>query len=383
METSLRNSPETQDQVDQHRGLYRALFSSAPLQGVVPLVQASYENAVEIYELVKYMYSHNETVFNGLHNAQATLDTLQTLAFASERSKTSRHSTNPDDSIDALYSIAGRTLASQVANELVGMLAADGGGGKMTLLFGSARPLLSFLSVGGLLTGETPASGPFSRLPEPGAAMVFEVVSPNRSSTLDSFPAVSDLRVRFSYRATANANETFATHPLLGSGFVIPYPSFVRRMRDRGSTPSGWCDICRAGDAVYWCASPSPAQPSISPVVGGIIGAVLTAALAGIVTIAYHFVWKAGIGKASRDGSAGGFRGSQTAPADADVALSKGGAREARVGSWEMRSGDKDEAATLGIARVLAKDSDTTWRPRDDADGISISGPPVKPRECV
>ncbi|KAM4060641.1 histidine phosphatase superfamily (branch 2) domain-containing protein [Hirsutella rhossiliensis] len=386
METNLRNSRDTQDQVDQYRSLYQTLFSSAPLQGVIPLVQASYENAAEIYELVKYMYTHNETVFNGLDNAQDTLNTLQALAFASERAKTSHNSTNPDDSLHVLYSIAGRTLASQVANDLVRMLAADGGGGKMTLLFGSARPLLSFFSVGGLLTRQNLVSGPFSRLPEPGAAMIFEVISDSQSSTSGSSPAMGDLKVRFYYRATANANETFATYPLFGSGFdgaIIPYASFVRRMRDRGSTPSGWCDICSPRNTVYWCVSPSCAKPSISPVVGGIIGAVLTAALAGIITLVYHVLQKRRTSKAPRDGSAGGFRGAQRRPADADVALSKGGVREERIGSWEMRARDKNEEPTSDIARAVTKDCDTTWRERDDGDGISITGPPVKPRESV
>lgn len=386
IETSLKTSRDTQNRVDQHRSLYQALFSTAPLQGVIPLVQASYENAVEIYELVKYMYTHNETVFSGLDNARDTLETLQALGFASERAKTSHNSTNPDDSLNVLYSIAGRTIANQVANELVGMLAADGGGGKLTLLFGSARPLLSFLSVSGLLTSFNLASGPFSRLPEPGAAMIFEVVSDNRSSTLGRFPGVGDLKVRFYYRATANANETFETYSLFGSGSggeIIPYASFIRRMRDRGSTPSGWCEICRPGDTVYWCASPSAAEPSISPVVGGIIGAALTAALGGIVTLVYHVVQKHGAGEASREGSTGGFRGAQRGPADADVVLSKTGRGEERIGSWEMNGGGEDGVATLDVARVMTKDDDRAWRQRDDGDGISITGPPVKPRESV
>lgn len=397
--TNLTNTKAIQDSVRQSQDLYRKLFSSAPLQGTVPPTSATYLNAYEIYDLVSYLYTHNETVFKGLKDADSTLDTLRTNAFDLERAKTSHNSTTKDDPLNVLYSIAGRTLAYQVASKLNGTVAANGASRRMTLMFGSFRPLLSFLSVGGLLTKENLSSGPFSRLPEPGAAMVFELISERYSSNSGGFPSADDLKIRFSYRATANANETFATYPLFGSGFggpSIPYTSFMQRMQDRGTSPVDWCGVCNPGATAPWCASSSGdkggscspyGSSGISPAVGGVIGAVIMAALIGLSSLALFALGGFRLqrpGTNERSGTLGGFQGAERMAQDPDVAVSKVGSREERIGSWELRDGGGggEHQVPSANAGIVTRDFHRATS-RMEEDGVSVSGAPVNAHENV
>ncbi|POR34591.1 Heterokaryon incompatibility protein 6, OR allele, partial [Tolypocladium paradoxum] len=393
--TNLTNTKAIRDSVSQSQDLYQGLFSSAPLQGTIPLTSATYLNAYEIYDLVSYLYTHNETVFKGLRDANSTLNALRSNAFDLERAKTSLNSTTKDDPLSVLYSIAGRTLAYQVANNFNGTVAANGASRKMTLMFGSLRPLLSFLSVGGLLTRETLASGPFSRLPEPGAAMVFELISGRYSSNSGGFPSAADLSIRFYYRATANANETFATYPLFGSGFdgpSVPYTSFVQRMQDRGTSPVDWCGVCNPGAAASWCPNSSSdkggscsGNSGISPAVGGVIGAVIMAALMGLASLALFALGGFRVqrpAKSERSSTLGGFKGAERMAQDADVAVSKGGSREERIGSWEMRDGGRERHVPSTNAGIVTRDFHRTTS-RMEEDGVSVSGAPVHARESV
>ncbi|KND94197.1 Heterokaryon incompatibility protein 6, OR allele, partial [Tolypocladium ophioglossoides CBS 100239] len=395
MGTNLTNTKAIQDSVSQSKDLYQTLFSSAPLQGTIPLTSATYLNAYEIYDLVSYLYTHNETVFKGLKDANNTLNTLRANAFNLERAKTSHNSTSKDDPLNVLYSIAGRTLAYQVANNLNGTVAANGASRKMTLMFGSLRPLLSFLSVGGLMTRENLASGPFSRLPEPGAAMVFELISERYSSNSGGFPSTDDLKIRFYYRTTANANETFVTYPLFGSGFdgpIVPYMSFVQRMQDRGTSPVDWCGVCNPGATASWCSNSSSSgdsssgNSSISPAVGGVIGAIIMAALIGLVSLGLFALGGFRVfrvqrpGKNERSSTLSGFKGPERMAQDADVAVSKGGSREERIGSWEMRDGDREHQVFSTNAGIVTRDFHSTTS-RMEEDRVSVSGAPVKARE--
>ncbi|PNY27949.1 Heterokaryon incompatibility protein 6 [Tolypocladium capitatum] len=393
--TNLANTKVIQDSVNQSKDLYQKLFSSAPLQGTIPLTSATYLNAYEIYDLVSYLYTHNETVFKGLQDANSTLNILRSNAFDLERAKTSHYSTIKDDPLTVLYSIAGRTLAYQVANKLNGTVAATGASYKMTLMFGSLRPLLSFLSVGGLMTRENLASGPFSRLPEPGAAVVFELFSERYSSNSGGFPSADDLKIRFYYRATASANETFATYPLFGSGFdgpSVPYMSFLHRMQDRSTSPMNWCGVCNPGATASWCSSSSSHKgasssetPSISPAVGGVIGAIIMAALIGFVSLALFGLGGFRVqrpGNNERSSTLGGFKGAERMAEDADVAMSKDGSRGERIGSWEMRESGKEHQVPSMNAGIVTRDFHRTTS-RMEEDGVSVSGAPVKAHESV
>ncbi|KJZ71970.1 hypothetical protein HIM_08650 [Hirsutella minnesotensis 3608] len=248
---NLNNSQSMQEAIKQHKSFYHGLFSSPPLQGLMPLDRAGYENALDIYELVDYMYNHNQTVYDRLEDAQNTLDTLQALAFTAERARISPPSGSSDEKLDTLYSVAGRTLATQLARLVLSATGSEGrAGSKMAFLFGSMRPLLSFLSVAGLLTSGNASSSRLSRLPEPGASIVLEVISSGPFNASTPLPETDALQVRFSYKPSADSNAAFERHPLFGSGSTMPYRAFIRQMRLEGVTPLQWCDVCGAGSVL-------------------------------------------------------------------------------------------------------------------------------------
>ena len=349
--------------------------------------------------MVSYLYSHNQTVFEGLKDANNTLSILRANAFDLERAKTSRNGTSQDDPTSMLYSIAGRTLAYQVANIINGTVQANGASRKLTLMFGSLRPILSFLSVGGLMTKENLASGPFSHLPEPGAAMIFELVSERYSDNSGGFPSASDIKIRFYYKASTNANETFATYSLFGSGFdgsSVSYTSFMQRMQDRSSSPGDWCGACSPGATAPWCSTwtsidggscPSPGSRGMSPAVSGVIGAVIMAALVGFASLALFALggfrlMRVGKHERSRSRTLGGFKGAERKAQDADVAVSKVGSREERIGSWEMRDGNREHQVPSTNAGIVTRDFHRTTS-RMDEDGVSMSGVPVNTHENV
>ncbi|KYK61751.1 hypothetical protein DCS_02894 [Drechmeria coniospora] len=343
-----------QSQINDNRPFYENLFSSDPLKGFVTPAQATYLNAYELYDLVNYQYRHNGTVFKELQDANKTIDTLQVNAYNLEQDKAIHDANKKDDPLNALYSIAGRTLAYEVEDKLNGIVARKGGGVKISLMFGSFRPLLSFLTIAGLLTTENLASGPFSRLPEPGATMIFELVSDMSSSNSDVFPPTDKLKVRFYYRSTANANDVFTSFALFGAGSdqtSVPYSSFVKSMEDRSTSPTSWCSVCKPDAPASWCAglsgNRSSSRRSTSPFVAGLIGA---ATMAGLVAIATLVLWMLGRlrfqrphKKADSDNiyTPRGFQGEMRKASDADVAVSGHGEHKERVGSWEMQSGEQ------------------------------------------
>ena len=156
---------------------YKQLFDSGPLEGFIDADYADYWKAYEIYELVNYMYTHNVTVFSDLDRANDTLATLEANALEFETALTSPHSENKDDETDALYTIAGRTLAAKIEAQFLANIARDGQQNKLTMMFGSHIPLMSFFHIANLKSGTSKESDPFSKLPQPGAAMVFELIS--------------------------------------------------------------------------------------------------------------------------------------------------------------------------------------------------------------
>ncbi|PFH60563.1 hypothetical protein XA68_10768 [Ophiocordyceps unilateralis] len=396
MDTSFLKRQDIGARIEATAGIYEALFSSQPLQGTVPLEQANYVNALEVYNLVNYLYAHNETVFRKLGNAKEVISVLNTLAYSSERDKTGYNGTADDSSAVAanasyadIYSIAGRTLATQLARRLATVVGAGGARGKMTLMFGSSRPLISFLSVAGLLTRQNVASGPLSHLPGPGAALVLEVVSDAGAEDGRSFPRTSDLRVRFSYKPSADANETLTTYPLFGSGLdgaTIPYTAFIRHMADRGTTVSQWCHVCHSYLTSPWCAV-RPERSSSGN--GSAIIAVLGSALVVFVIafLGVVFCLRKEHTRCDRKKPVfkpfGGFRGAQKGPSDADVDISQGGTREARTGSWEMRQGIGLATSNANAGGIVTRNFSTPSAYRQDDDCASLSGLPVKPRETV
>ncbi|KPM43387.1 hypothetical protein AK830_g3222 [Neonectria ditissima] len=377
---------------------YQLLFSTSPLEGTVDLADANLWNAYEIYEYVSYMFIHNETVYDGLANATSILSTLESYATSMERTKNTYG--NEDDSAESeakevLYSIAGRTLANRVQQQFVSNLKWSGTRDKLSLMFGSFEPILSFISLSGLLTRETIESGPFSKLPEPGAAIVFELFSDNQDDQ-DEQPSYSDLSVRFYYRASADSDDNFRPHSLFGSENAnnsIPYSDFVSEMKKLGKTANEWCDICGTSSA-SWCYSSyvtigdsDSTMGHLDPIVAGVVGAVIMAVILALIAAALFFLvglrLRRNVVKEEEPSNpAGGFKSPETIVGDKDVAVTREGFHHERVGSWELRDGS--HMPSFDTAGIAKNDEPRERRMSLDDDDISVMGAtPVKAHESV
>ena len=413
METNreLRDRPELDALAKENDDFYMDLFSSKALDGTVTSSYPKVWNAYGLYELVSYMYTHNETVHDGI-DANSTLARLQDNALEMERAKNTRPSTIMDEEQRDLYTIAGRTLAMKVADTFRDALSWDFSRSKLSVMVGSHEPLLAFLSVGKLLTRDNLESGPFSRFPQPGAALVFELVG--KKSDNDT-PSENDLSIRFYYRASADEDATFENYALFGSGFggaTIPYTAFDSKMINEGLSSSQWCDVCGEGSA-RWCpqesslseggssdgsnhggsgSGGSESTSRLHPALAGLIGALIMGALtAGVALVLFAVAGfrirrvspeeRSSVGGSS-SGGGGGFKGPEKRTADADMAVSPTGLQQERVGSWELRDGN-NTGDLAGIVRNKGFGGREDARSIDDDDISMMGASPVNPRESV
>ncbi|PTD11223.1 hypothetical protein FCULG_00004288 [Fusarium culmorum] len=366
---------------------YQDLFSTPPLKGTISIQSANLKNAYELWQFVDYQYRHNETVHEELGNANGTLTLLNYYATKRERaansySDGSRDNSPSDDNsrLGVLYSIAGRTLAYKIASQFKNNIRWGSSYNKLTFMFGSIEPI-------------------------PGAALVFELFGEDPDSP-GRMPSMDSLRVRMSYRASADADEPFRTQPIFKSGpDGIAYTRFLQVMDQLGTSPSEWCNICGAPYAPWCIVSRSDddiwdgdSSSSLGPVIAGIIGAVI-ALTAMAVLVACLFVC-AGFriqrkqapdtppstaSAAAVGGAVGGFKGPEKKDGDADVVVTKQGVHHERVGSWELRS-PNELLPQPQMSGVITKDFDAPrHRTMEDSDDdISVIGAaPAKARESI
>ncbi|UKZ81947.1 hypothetical protein TrVFT333_009726 [Trichoderma virens FT-333] len=158
------------------QSLYRSLFATPPLQGTISNGSVNYWNAYNIYEYVNYMNTHNKSVNSGLGFANTTVGVLKENAFELERAMNGDTlSAAPNWTYNNITTIAGQTLGMQIASSLSGATLGSSGS-KLTLMFGSFEPMLAFFSLMGLYSTDNLLSGPFSTLPDPGSAMIIELI---------------------------------------------------------------------------------------------------------------------------------------------------------------------------------------------------------------
>lgn len=372
------------------------------MAGTINLQAANFWNAYVLFDYVNYMYSHNETVYKNLKNSNITLGRMEGYATDLERARhTNANGNGNSDPHNILYTISGRTLAERVAQQFLSNVQWKASREKLTLMFGSFEPIVSFLSVSGLLIPRAITAGPFHPIPKPGAAMVFELYGEDSTSP-DEQPSEDDLRVRFYYRETADLDEKFVPYGIFDSaddGTGMPYNDFVRAMQQVGKSPYEWCDICGPTPAP-WCAnrglsdssSGSGSSNGIDAAIAGIIGAVV---MLGIIFIALVVLFALGNYRLTRQpkpnnddnpeavmSPTGGFKGPEKKDGDADVTVTRAGVHHERVGSWELKEGTT--LPTFAGVGIVDKDLPRESRPSLDDDGISVMGAtPVKPHETI
>ncbi|CAJ0552824.1 Ff.00g009020.m01.CDS01 [Fusarium sp. VM40] len=399
--TNLTENDALGDLYQSTLPFYQNLFSTPPLEGTIDIDYASIWNAYPLWEFIDYQYRHNETVHEGLKDANNTLSFLNTNAVIMERAQNSYLDSADDNTpMDVLYSIAGRTMAYKVTSQFRSNIRWGSSYNKLTLMFGSMEPILGFISLSGLLTKENILKEPWSTLPKPGAALVFELFGEDPDAP-DRQPATDSLRVRMYYRASADADESFRNQPIFNSGpDGIAYSKFMQTMNQLGRSPKQWCDICGPTPAP-WCDLVDSDNTdwsddfSIRPVIAGVIGAivsfgVLAALLTGLCICGGYRLRRRAPAETPHEAStvgsvAGGFKGPEKKDGDADVVVTKQGVHHERVGSWELRSPNElpPPPQTSGI---VTKDMGSPRRRSldDSDDDISVLGAtPVKARESV
>lgn len=389
-------------------------MSSGILAGSISRSDGNFWNAYEIYEWVRYMYTHNETVFEGTDNANETINKLEAYALALAQAKLTTPSTATGVSEESVIvtTVAGRTLARKMIDQLKSNIHWRGSNDKLSVLFGSYEPLLSFLSVTGVLTRENLRSGPFSRLPDHGAALVVELISgDNDEKTSDELPSEENLSVRLYYRENTDEDTPFERYSMLGSGLggqSIPYTSFARAASDDGLSSEEWCTICDAQQAPFCptamnlneiCKTADgdnndasgmygPDSGRMNPAVAGVIGATVFGAIGGLAAAALYLL--AGVrlrrlGPEERSSMIGGFKGPEKRHGDADVEVTSGGAQQERVGSWELRGSDSGAQDGPGAGVSTKEPSRARMREvnqwREDDEISLVGATPVAVRE--
>ncbi|KAK2735408.1 histidine acid [Colletotrichum kahawae] len=406
-QVDMTRDPDMLKMYNSTKAKYQSFFTTPPLNdGVYSLANANFWDAYNIWDYIRYRHSHEEAVYNALMNTY--VNDSQFLQIYSRQQQLALYSAQKPSGLtkgDMIRTVAGMSFAKQVVDALKANGNFGGCSRKLTLLFSSQEPFLSFFSLAQLQQGNTSFSSPFWNVPEPGAAMVFELIGdePDRP---DSYPKDSNLYVRFLYRKNADPSTPFEEYALFGSPAAEPrvtFSYFKQEMLKFGVDVTTWCSMCASSQP--FCSARSTEAPTIGaairavvrkPYVAGIIGAAIILAVLGLVVAAFVL---AGfrirrVGKEdNKDGhqpaaSLGGFKAAEKMASDPDLSLSKRGVPHERHGSWELREGRDvvtgGQHHGAGISVDKSSSASSVHSKDLDDDGASVMGAsPVTPRESV
>jgi Histidine phosphatase superfamily (branch 2) len=399
------NSPAYANLLTTTRDFYHGL-QPALLNGIFVNSSVNYLNAYLIFDYLNYGSIHNSSFGNNLSledltRAKLLADNWMWAVYGN----TSASGLNPGDHIRA---IAGRTIANRIVQSLYANINTQGAFDKLTLLFGGFEPMISFAALAGLASDQNPQ---FSGVPEYGSSMVFELYSLAQNDTGNEYPSTTDLNVRFFFMNGTSDSAELVAYPLFGngpSGIAMTFSDFVAGMQKFMILSAGdWCETCasysifcpalRGGGSNGSPGSRGGSKKALSPVVGGVIGAVVTMAVLGLV-IAVAMLF-GGIRlyrqRTKRRSELNGFKGGEKLASDQDLTIPKGGAGASvtaagvppakgheRVGSWELGEQSKAKEAQLPDLKAPATPG---RRPSFEEDDLHVSpfADPVKPNDRV
>jgi hypothetical protein len=279
--------------------------------------------------------------------------------------------------------MAGKTLAALILGQFQKIITnhgntTNGVSRPLSLLFGDFEPLLSFFSIANVdYLGRN-----FHAIPPYASTMILELFTMRRNET---FPDdEDDLMVRFYFHnGTEELDDggppAYSMFRRGHSQMDITWADFQTEMsKIMVNQLADWCDQCSSSSLFCWGVDESTVniflgesaakKSKVSPVVGGVIGAVVTLAVAGLVFaiamliggIRFHRVER----RTGSKSPLGGFKGSAKLASDPDLALAKNGVAPAgivsfgkgdadgegrgrvtheRVGSWELRAKEADK----------------------------------------
>ncbi|KAL6708452.1 hypothetical protein ACN47E_002715 [Coniothyrium glycines] len=376
-------------------------------QGNIAESEIDFVNALQVSEYLEYQNAHNSTIYTLLSNDSQYNGTLEKARFLADEQAWYLYGNTSTASNDAdNQAMAGKTLASLIVGQFYALIMDRTQGGNPTdmsypLMFvlGEQEPIVSLIS---LMMADYHNTY-FKAVPEFGSAMIFELFS--TGANVDFPTDEEDLWVRFSFHnGTGYENNQLIAFPIFGNGpsnTDIQWREFRQLMsRISMDSISEWCETCASssifcqgvdGSDITLIVPESRKQPKVSPTVAGVIGAIVTLAVAGLLFmlamllggIRFHRVQT----RSKKNSELGGFKGSAKLASDPDLSLAKNVAPVAgivsvgdgtqkrgheRVGSWELRQ------------KEFNKDIGETRSPRASFDAIdAVAAKPVEPRMSV
>ena len=314
--------------------------------------------------------NHNSSYLTILNDSTSPLATttpndFQQLQYLSDANIQSLYTAAPAEE-NLIAMIAGVTLAGQVVNQLWNNIGSSGSLAKVSLLVGDFAPMTSFFALSQLNSVDSDFLG----LPQYASSLVFElfsylnatnITSDSSSSTSGGFPAESDLYIRVLFRNGTNASD-LVVFPAFGTNqWSLPWTQFQAQMGNFAfQSADQWCNACDAWEYSSFClfyndtvwdntsGSSSTSTGPVTPVVAGVIGALVALAFVTLVLLGVMILGRVRFTRAERN-TGGGFKGGQKMASDADLSLAKGGAgvsvvggyeeskAHERMGSWELK----------------------------------------------
>ncbi|CEJ58510.1 hypothetical protein PMG11_07164 [Penicillium brasilianum] len=403
-ESEYRNGDYAREITEITDAFYVRLWHEV-LSGVYAESSATYSNAVDISDYIEYEAVHNSTV-----QTQLTENEIRQARWWADHytyATNGQSDSNSQSTISAVSPIAGQTLATSILRAFDLNIEKFGTAQKMTLLFGGAEPAVALASLLGLAAEQRPN---FYSRPVRGASLVFELYSYEADEVYPTYPGIDNLYVRFFMHNGTNDTD-FTSYSLFGYGpshEYIPYSEFRSEVETFAvQSTQEWCLRCNS--AAVFCtgvldsngSDSSKKNKGMAPAVAGVIGAVVTLAVIGLLVALGYFIWSRRKRQGNHKPSLGGFKGTDKLASDTDLTfkspiwdasksvhaeqnndIASGVAVRGheRLGSWEMGQQKKEiddvESASHRHMSTLEDENEDEWR-------IHSGLQPVKIRESV
>ncbi|KAL9624111.1 MAG: hypothetical protein Q9160_001633 [Pyrenula sp. 1 TL-2023] len=399
------NTAEYKNLLNTEQDFYKRLQPEI-LDGVFLNASVGYFDAYIIYDYLAYSAIHNSTVNETLD--ESTLTHARNLASNWVQATSGNSTRSGLHGGDHISTIAGRTLATQILSALTSNIESSGQFRKMILMFGSHEPMVSFLSLAGLLS---PGTSQFYGLPQPGSTMTFELFSfassdssifdaNNGNSSTSRFPSSDDLHIRFLFQNGTDADPIpyplFSHSPSLGT---VPLSEFMLSLQDfMIDSAQDWCTTC-ASDADFCISSGSGSSGSggyssgrrashrdaVSPAVAGVIGALVALAVAGLLFGLMMLLFGVRVYRVQRKrrSQLNGFKGGEKLASDQDLSIAKNGA-PVPVGASVVKPATTAEVAGAAGAAPRGHERVGSWelKSQENAKEMAIPGMPIPPSQA-
>jgi hypothetical protein len=341
----------------------------------------SYDSAYPFYDTLDYLIRHNGSVESAFMTNGSDVSYYAIFAALAARQQWSlwgNGSVNGTTAGDQVLLTGGKTLAAKILALLEDNVMSQGTLQKFSLLVGDHENMIALLS---LMQLSQTVSDQLYMLPPYASAMVFELFSYESPETAQPIPDPNNLFVRFLFRNASNplsgdpatVNPDIQAYPIFNhgpSGTEMTWSAFQSAMASIAMNDViDFCNVCQA--PTLYClpfldpssdAAPSVKHKTLSPVIAGVIGAVVTLAVIGLAAL--FVLCLAGrrlqFGK-RRTSSVGGYKGSAKLASDTDLSIPNAAAMgvgagasvepkrgHERVGSWELKSPNRGSDVEQG-----------------------------------